>query len=193
MIPSGVISKAQAIITATGKPSAAAGITPVILAQSPDTLVIANRNPAKAADLLQQQSNPNFRSVSLKQLHDPHLPKFDLLVNATSIGHQGQHPELFPELFKPGTLLYDLNYGTAGGLNKGRRSRRLQVAEGGARRSAAVKYPDLAPSGTGGIFEASLKNGIATPLPRLRLGRAARSVIPTLMKSHTPSIRCSLW
>ncbi|MCF6224970.1 MAG: shikimate dehydrogenase [Xanthomonadales bacterium] len=102
--------KSVAIIGAGG---AAAGITPVILAQSPDTLVIANRSPEKAADLLRQQLNPNFRSVSLKQLHQPDLPKFDLLVNATSIGHQGKHPELFPELFNPDALLYDLNYGTA--------------------------------------------------------------------------------
>ncbi|MCF6262134.1 MAG: shikimate dehydrogenase [Xanthomonadales bacterium] len=102
--------KSVAIIGAGG---AAAGITPIILAQSPDTLVIANRSPEKAAGLLQQQLNPNFRSISLQQLRQPGLPKFDLLVNATSIGHQGKHPELFPGLFNPEALLYDLNYGTA--------------------------------------------------------------------------------
>ncbi len=102
--------KSVAIIGAGG---AAAGITPIILAQSPSALVIANRSPEKAASLLQQQTNPNFRSMSLQQLRQPGLPKFDLLVNATSIGHQGQHPDLSPESLNPEALVYDLNYGTA--------------------------------------------------------------------------------
>lgn len=96
-----------------GAGGAAAGITPVILAQPPKALIIANRTLEKAADLLQQQTNPKFRSVSLKKLHESDLPKFDLLINTTSIGHLGEHPDIFPELFAPNALLYDLNYGTA--------------------------------------------------------------------------------
>jgi len=105
-----IMGKSVAIIGAGG---AAAGITPVIVAQSPAVFVIANRSPGKAADLLQHQTNPNFHSLSLEQLHKSGLPQFDLLINTTSAGHQGQCPAIFPELLSPDALLYDLNYGSA--------------------------------------------------------------------------------
>ncbi len=96
-----------------GAGGAAAGICPVIVAQSPGSLVIANRSREKAEKLLAQYADARFCSMTLEELLNPGRHKFDLLINATSIGHQGKHPDLIPELFNPGALLYDLNYGPA--------------------------------------------------------------------------------
>ena len=35
---------------------------------------------------------------------------FDLVINATSLGHHGEAPPLTRDLFAPGALCYDLNY-----------------------------------------------------------------------------------
>jgi len=107
---SSIHNKSVCILGAGG---AAAGISPVIIAQSPASLIIANRSREKAEQLLAQYADTRFRSVTPTELLEAGEHKFDLLINATSIGHQGKHPNLIPELFNPGALLYDLNYGPA--------------------------------------------------------------------------------
>ena len=107
---SSICDKSVCILGAGG---AAAGICPVIIAQSPGKLVIANRSREKAEKLLDQYPNKRFCSITLEELLKPGKHKFDLLINATSIGHQGKHPDIAPELFNPGALMYDLNYGPA--------------------------------------------------------------------------------
>lgn len=107
---SGIRDKSVCILGAGG---AAAGLCPVIVAQSPGSLIIANRSRDKAENLLGQYSDTCFRSMTPEELLEPGRYTFDLLINATSIGHQGKHPGLVPGLFNPGALLYDLNYGPA--------------------------------------------------------------------------------
>jgi shikimate dehydrogenase len=38
---------------------------------------------------------------------------YDLIINATSLGHQTLHPGLPESIFQSGSLCYDLNYGAA--------------------------------------------------------------------------------
>ncbi len=40
----------------------------------------------------------------------PGLGSFDLVINATSLGHHGEAPPLFASMFSPGAVCYDLNY-----------------------------------------------------------------------------------
>jgi shikimate dehydrogenase len=107
---SSIHNKSVCILGAGG---AAAGICPVIVAQSPASLIIANRSRGKAEQLLDQYTDTRFHSMALEELLEVDNYKFDLLINATSIGHQGKHPDLVPKLFNPGAFLYDLNYGPA--------------------------------------------------------------------------------
>ncbi len=96
-----------------GAGGAAAGLIPIITEQSPSQLIVANRDRLKAEKLLAQQKNQRYFSTSLQDLYNGNLPKFDLLINATSFGHQGLAPDLHADMFHPGALVYDLNYGIA--------------------------------------------------------------------------------
>jgi len=61
-------------------------------------------------------------------------------------------------------------------LQAKRRTRRQggpKGRRGGARRSAAVKFPNVASSGTGGIFEEAFKNGNRDASASLRSARGA--------------------
>ena len=51
----------------------------------------------------------NLQAIALQALRtqDP----FDLVINATSLGHDGSHPGLPLSIFHPESLCYDLNYG----------------------------------------------------------------------------------
>ena len=51
--------------------------------------------------------NPEAISLQALQRQDP----FDLVINATSLGHDKKHPGLPHSMFHPGSLCYDLNYG----------------------------------------------------------------------------------
>jgi len=92
-----------------GAGGAVAGILGDLLAQGPAKLVIANRTLARA-----QQLHERFASLEAIPLADLHLQDpFDLVINATSLGHHGKHPGLPPSMFHTDSLCYDLNYGTA--------------------------------------------------------------------------------
>ncbi|MEE8343340.1 MAG: shikimate dehydrogenase [Gammaproteobacteria bacterium] len=92
-----------------GAGGAVAGILGDLLAQSPASIVIANRTLQRATQLHAQFAG--FEAIPLADLHlqDP----FDLVINATSLGHDGNHPGLPPSMFHPDGLCYDLNYGAA--------------------------------------------------------------------------------
>jgi len=111
-----------------GAGGAAAGILGDLLAQEPKCITIANRTLERARDLQQTFSTglaapatetsepgptpvPVVSAISLDDLGI--ATPFDLVINATSLGHKGQHPALPPTLFLPGSLCYDLNYGAA--------------------------------------------------------------------------------
>ena len=90
-----------------GAGGAVAGILGDLLAQVPASIVIANRTLGRAQQLQQQFSG--LEAIPLADLHlqDP----FDLVINATSLGHHGKHPGLPPSMFHGDSLCYDLNYG----------------------------------------------------------------------------------
>ena len=120
-----------------GAGGAVAGILGDLLAQDPSSIVIANRTPGRAERLCETFAVPAYRdlgkgheqgrgsfanetsssdslpanleAISLQalQTQDP----FDLVINATSLGHDNKHPGLPLSMFHPGSLCYDLNYG----------------------------------------------------------------------------------
>jgi shikimate dehydrogenase len=114
-----------------GAGGAVAGILGDLLAQNPASILIANRTLERAERLCKSfadfvcrsplagdfnANNPNSPPTNLKaislqalQTQDP----FDLIINATSLGHRGNHPGLPQSIFHTTSLCYDLNYGAA--------------------------------------------------------------------------------
>ena len=92
-----------------GAGGAARGVLAPLLAQGPDTLVVANRTPARAEALA-----ADFRDlgpVSACAFTALAGRRFDLVVNATSASLQGEVPPLPDGLFAPGGWGYDMMYG----------------------------------------------------------------------------------
>lgn len=94
-----------------GAGGASRGILEPLLAEKPAELVISNRNPWKpeqlAADFKVLGPIRPCTHLALKG------DVFDLVINATSAGHDGEAPRLPPGLLAPGAFAYDLNYGKA--------------------------------------------------------------------------------
>lgn len=92
-----------------GAGGATAGILGRLLAESPRQIILVNRNLDRARELSKRFAALGEVSVSdwggLRQ-----LGAFKLVINATSLGHQGEAPPLPAALFEPGGLCYDLNY-----------------------------------------------------------------------------------
>ena len=65
-----------------------------------------NRNLERAGAL-----SARFGSLTIASWEDlPALASFDLVINATSLGHEGRAPALQQSVFAPGAVCYDLNY-----------------------------------------------------------------------------------
>lgn len=95
-----------------GAGGAAAGVTAALLQEQPERLVIANRTPERAIALAARHADLGpVQHAGFEQLAD--LGPFDLLINATSLGHAGAAPALQAEWLAPGGLCYDMNYGRA--------------------------------------------------------------------------------
>jgi len=95
-----------------GAGGAAAGVLAALLAAGVARLVIANRTPAPAEDLAVRHADlGRVEARSLAEI-DAEGP-FDLLINATSMGHRGTAPAIALAWLAPGGLCYDLNYGKA--------------------------------------------------------------------------------
>jgi len=92
-----------------GAGGAAAGIIGSLLVGGVKHLVLVNRNQQRAAELAKRFNDvgdvlvTDWESLSGQG-------SFDLLINATSLGHQGKVPALVDTLFGSGSCLYDLNY-----------------------------------------------------------------------------------
>lgn len=94
-----------------GAGGAARGIIEPLLAAAPAELVLSSRNPWKPESLL-----PVFGALGPYRPCTHHALKgdrYDLVINATSIGHAGRFMRLPPELLADGATAYDLNYGPA--------------------------------------------------------------------------------
>jgi shikimate dehydrogenase len=99
-------------ILVLGAGGAVAGILGDLLRQSPAEIVLANRSLERARALQRRfGSMGRLTCGTLDQLGQ--AQPFDLVINATSMGHLGLCPELSAALFTAGGLCYDLNYARA--------------------------------------------------------------------------------
>ena len=92
-----------------GAGGAARGVLLPFLEQKPALLVLANRTPAKAAELaLLVADQGAVRACGLPDLAGQ---GFDLVFNSTSASLSGELPAVPKEVFAPGCLAYELVYG----------------------------------------------------------------------------------
>lgn len=98
-------------ILVLGAGGAVRGVLEPLLAQRPNTLVIANRTLGKAEQLANEFAELGSLSASaFEQLEGP----FDLILNGTSASLGGEMPPLADGLIIPGaTFCYDMMYGAA--------------------------------------------------------------------------------
>lgn len=105
------VAVAESRVLVLGAGGAARGILGPLLAAAPAVLVVSNRNPWKPEALAEA-----FAPLG-RLLPRTHLAlkgdQYDLIINATSAGHQGRMPRLPPGLLAAGAVAYDLSYGAA--------------------------------------------------------------------------------
>lgn len=95
-----------------GAGGAVRGIMPALLQENPREVVIFNRTEAKARRLIEDfQWTAVPLSFSRWQLSA--VQRFDLIVNCTTLGLQGQVPVLSAQILNQGGCYYDLAYGEA--------------------------------------------------------------------------------
>jgi shikimate dehydrogenase len=92
-----------------GAGGATASIFGSLLAANPKDIVLINRDADRARALVSRFVSST--RITFAGWADLHLQDaFDLVINATSLGHRGEAPELPRSLFAPGAVCYDLNY-----------------------------------------------------------------------------------
>jgi shikimate dehydrogenase len=99
------ISGREVLILGAG--GAVRGVLAVLLEQSPQRLVIANRTHIKATELVTQWNSPKLSACSYVALQEQ---QFDLIINGTSAGLHGELPPLPDTLLRPGGITYDMVY-----------------------------------------------------------------------------------
>jgi len=99
---------AQARIAILGAGGATQGILPTLLAEKPACIVLANRTYAKAEKLAQSYTDENLQACTFTDLASQ---SFDLIINATAAGVQGDSLQLTGNFFKD-AVCYDLSYGS---------------------------------------------------------------------------------
>jgi len=109
LLPESLTGKRILLIGAGG---AAAGVVGALLQQSPTCLLITNRDAGKATALAQRFADCGPVTACTLQDSLDEGP-FELIINATSLGHQGLVPPLHPGWLVSASLCYDLNYGSA--------------------------------------------------------------------------------
>jgi shikimate dehydrogenase len=88
------------------------GVAPALLDAGIGDLYIVNRNAARGDALADALGEPG--RVHSRYVDDlPSMGEFDLIVNATSAGHDGAFPSLPMSLIGPRTTAVDLSYGEA--------------------------------------------------------------------------------
>lgn len=95
-----------------GAGGASGGVLASLLRQKPMDITVANRTLARAESLAERHADLGQVTASgLDALAE--AGPFDLVINATSLGHGGEAPDLPQRLFRDGGFCYDMNYGTA--------------------------------------------------------------------------------
>jgi shikimate dehydrogenase len=101
------ISGKRVLILGAG--GATAGILGKLLAQNPRQITLANRNLERAHKLAKRFASVG--AVSVTSWPDLQAQgAFNLVINATSLGHHGEAPLLGASSFTADGLCYDLNY-----------------------------------------------------------------------------------
>lgn len=95
-----------------GAGGAASSVLGALLHTHPETLVVANRTVERAVELAEIHSDLGTIETCLPAAPGSMEP-FDVIINATSLGHDGAIPELSASWLQPGGLCYDMNYGEA--------------------------------------------------------------------------------
>jgi shikimate dehydrogenase len=95
-----------------GAGGAAAGVLGALLRKQPSRLGIANRTLSRAGDLASRHAA--LAEIAVMGLADVgEFGPVDLMVDATSMGHSGELPQLPDTLARGGPVCYSLNYGPA--------------------------------------------------------------------------------
>lgn len=94
-----------------GAGGAARGILAPLLQQKPAFLALAGRTPWKPEEVA--AAFKTIGPVAPRTFLALKGDRFDLIINATSAGHQGEAPRLPPGVIAAGTMAYDLSYGKA--------------------------------------------------------------------------------
>jgi shikimate dehydrogenase len=88
-----------------GAGGAAQGVLSLLLAEKPNSLVIANRTAGKARALAERFGAEGVGYDGLQGR------QFDLVINATSAGLGGEASAVSGDVFRPAALAYDMVYG----------------------------------------------------------------------------------
>ncbi|MEJ8569529.1 shikimate dehydrogenase [Elongatibacter sediminis] len=114
LLPGGPADRRILLLGAGG---AAAGVLGPLLQAGATAVHIANRTPERARSLAEHHADlGTVRWSGLAEALSPDeapAAPYDLVIQSTSAGHAGKGPQLTPDLFAPGALCYDLNYGAA--------------------------------------------------------------------------------
>jgi len=95
-----------------GAGGAAAGILATLLRTAPEAVDLFNRSADTAAELAGRHAG--LGPVRARPMTDlAGAGAFDLVINATSLGHDGERPPLGRANFARDSACYDLNYGDA--------------------------------------------------------------------------------
>lgn len=98
-------------ILVIGAGGAVRGILAPVLDRNPHLITIANRTKGKADALVELFSDyGNIRSTALEHTN---RSQYDIIINATSTGIDGEVPSVPPEVFQGVSLVYDMMYGKA--------------------------------------------------------------------------------
>jgi shikimate dehydrogenase len=102
-----VIASRRVLLLGAG--GAARGIIGPILAERPESLVLANRTIERAEDLRTDLDSPaSLQICRFDELEG--MEPFDIVINATSAGLKGEQPPFPASVLGSATLCYDLAY-----------------------------------------------------------------------------------
>jgi shikimate dehydrogenase len=102
------VALAGKAILVLGAGGATSSILGSLFAGGAKRIVLVNRNIERATQLAKRFATNDISVCDWAGLAT--LGSFDLVINATSLGHQGKAPALAASLFAKGSVCYDLNY-----------------------------------------------------------------------------------
>lgn len=91
-----------------GAGGAAKGVILPLLAQSPTSIVIANRTVSKAEALIEQFNDNRLTACGFEQVSGK---PYDVIINATSASLSGKLPAISASAISQNTVCYDMVYG----------------------------------------------------------------------------------